>query len=143
MRSARSCTPPDGDQDVSIMRDPEGTGTRDPAGPQLRGEGSSPQRPTGGRRTTGGSSADHLDRTPEPPPRGARALTLAPDPLDADLAVRVAVAALDEHPGATLDRVVSGPADLFTAHLTSWYGREVVVQIDRDLTVLGWFQPAR
>ncbi|MGY1622458.1 hypothetical protein ACI789_09715 [Geodermatophilus sp. SYSU D00965] len=68
-----------------------------------------------------------------------RTLTPPADPdLPADLAGAVAAAALDEHPGATVDRVEVDSAGLYTAFLVTAYGEDVVVQVDRDLTVLGW-----
>ncbi|RBY80915.1 hypothetical protein DQ238_07700 [Geodermatophilus sp. TF02-6] len=74
--------------------------------------------------------------------RQLRARPLPPD-LDADLAVRVATAALAEHPGAVVDRVEADSADLFAVHLVTCYGDRVVVQVDGDLTVLGWLALAR
>ena len=65
------------------------------------------------------------------------------DALDADLAVRVAAAALAEHPGATLDRVEVDGEGRYAAHLVTWFGQQVVVPVDRDLTVMGWMALAR
>lgn len=78
--------------------------------------------------------------------RRARALPPTPPPadaLDADLAVRVAAAALVEHPGATVDRVEVDGEGRYAAHLVTWSGQQVVVLVDRDLTVLGWLALAR
>lgn len=78
--------------------------------------------------------------------RRLRALPLTPPPadaLDADLAVRIAAAALAEHPGATVDRVEVDGEGLYAAHLVTWSGQQVVVPVDRDLTVTGWIALAR
>ncbi|WP_100498004.1 hypothetical protein [Geodermatophilus chilensis] len=78
--------------------------------------------------------------------RRPRALPLTPPPadaLDADLAVRVAAAALAEHPGATIDRVEVDGEGRYAAHLVTWFGQQVVVPVDRDLTVMGWTALAR
>jgi hypothetical protein len=58
--------------------------------------------------------------------------------LPADLAVDVAAAALAEHPGAMIDRVEVDSTGLYTAFLVSPFGEDVVVQVDQDLTILGW-----
>ena len=67
----------------------------------------------------------------------------SPDTLDADLAVRVAAAALAEHPGATVDRVEVDGEGRHAAHLVTRSGQQVVVPVDRDLTVTGWIALAR
>jgi hypothetical protein len=72
--------------------------------------------------------------------RRMRSRTLIPPAdadLPADLAVAVAAAALDEHPGAVIDRVEVDSAGLCTAFLVTAYGEDVVVQVDRDLTIPG------
>ena len=63
--------------------------------------------------------------------------------LSAEVAVRVATAALAEHPGASVDRVEIDADGLYTAHLVTWFGQQVVVPVDRDLTVRGWTALAR
>jgi hypothetical protein len=78
--------------------------------------------------------------------RRARTPLLTPpsaDALDADLVVRVAAAALAEHPGATIDRVEVDREGRYAAHLVTWFGQQVVVPVDRDLTVMGWMALAR
>ena len=65
------------------------------------------------------------------------------DALDADLALRMAASALSEHPGATVDRVRVDAEGRYTVHLVTWFGQQVVVLVDRDLTVVGWVAPAR
>ena len=75
--------------------------------------------------------------------RHRRALPPSADVLDADLAVRVAAAALSEHPGATVDRVEVDAEGRYTVHLLTWFGQQVVVPVDRDLTVSGWVALAR
>jgi hypothetical protein len=78
--------------------------------------------------------------------RRARTPLLTPpsaDALDADLVVRVAAAALAEHPGATIDRVEVDGEGRYAAHLVTWFGQQVVVPVDRDLTVMGWMALAR
>ena len=75
-------------------------------------------------------------RTPLPTPPSA-------DALDADPVVRVAAAALAEHPGATIDRVEVDREGRYAAHLVTWFGQQVVVPVDRDLTVMGWMALAR
>ena len=75
-------------------------------------------------------------RAPSPPPPSV-------DALDADLAVQVAAAALFELPGAAVDRVVVDGEGRYAAHLVTWFGQQVVVLVDRDLTVAGWVAPAR
>jgi hypothetical protein len=56
----------------------------------------------------------------------------------ADRAVDVAAAALAEHPGAVVDRVEVDAHGLYAVRLLTTWGEEVVVQVDSDLTVLGW-----
>ncbi len=63
--------------------------------------------------------------------------------LSSEVAVRVATAALAEHPGASVDRVEVDADGLYTAHLVTWFGQQVVVPVDRDLTVRGWTALAR
>ena len=78
--------------------------------------------------------------------RRLRALPLTQPPadaLDADLVVQVAAAALAEHPGAAVARVEVDGDGLFTAHLLTVLGQQVVVPVDRDLTVMGWVALAR
>lgn len=65
------------------------------------------------------------------------------DALDADLAARMAAAALSEHPGATVDRVEGDAEGRYTVHLVTWFGQQLVVPVDRDLTVSGWVALAR
>ena len=65
------------------------------------------------------------------------------DALDPDLEVRVATAALGEHPGATVRRVEVDGEGRYAAHLVTWFGQQVVVPVDRDLTVMGWMALAR
>jgi hypothetical protein len=73
-----------------------------------------------------------------------RVLTLPREAdLSADVAVRVARAALAEHPGATVDRVEVDGDGLYTAHLVTCFGQQVVVPVDADLTVQGWVALAR
>ena len=85
--------------------------------------------------TTTGRRSRRRTRAPLiPPPAGA---------LDADLTVRVAAAALAEHPGATVDRVEVDGEGRYTVHLLTWFGQQVVVPVDRDLTVTGWVALAR
>jgi hypothetical protein len=80
-----------------------------------------------GRRSRG--------RTPLPTPPAAV--------LDPDLEVRVAAAALDEHPGATVNRVEVDGEGRYAFHLVTWFGQQIVVPVDRDLTVMGWMALAR
>ena len=61
-----------------------------------------------------------------------------PGPLTGELAVRVARAALDAHPGATIRSVEVDGAGRYTARLTSLLGERVIVTLDADLEVLGW-----
>ncbi len=75
-------------------------------------------------------------RTPLPTPPAA-------DVLDADLEVRVAAAALAEHPGATVDRVEVDGEGRYAARLVTWFGQQVVVPGDRDRTGRGWAARAR
>ena len=76
--------------------------------------------------------------------RRAPSLTPPPaDALDADLAVRVAAAALSEHPGAIVDRVELDGDGSYTAHLLTYFGQQIVVPVDRDLTVTWWVALAR
>ena len=75
-------------------------------------------------------------RTPLPTPPAA-------DALDPDVEVRVAAAALGEHPGATVDRVEVDGEGRYAARLVTWFGQQVVVPVDRDLTVMGWTALAR
>ncbi|SDM82576.1 hypothetical protein SAMN05660642_03353 [Geodermatophilus siccatus] len=83
---------------------------------------------------TGRRSRDTWTPLPTPP---------AADVLDADLEVRVAAAALAEHPGATVGRVEVDGEGRYAAHLVTWFGQQVVVPVDRDLTVMGWAALAR
>ena len=80
-----------------------------------------------GRRSRG--------RTPLPTPPAAV--------LDPDLEVRVAAAALGEHPGATVNRVEVDGEGRYAVHLVTWFGQQIVVPVDRDLTVMGWMALAR
>ena len=64
-------------------------------------------------------------------------------PPDADLTVLVAAAALAEYPGTTIDRVERDGEGLYSAHLVTSVGQQVVVPVDRDLTLLGWVALAR
>ncbi len=80
-----------------------------------------------GRRSRG--------RTPLP--------TTAADALDPDHEVRVAAAARDEHPGATVNRVEVDGEGRYAVHLVTWFGQQIVVPVDRDLTVMGWMALAR
>jgi hypothetical protein len=75
--------------------------------------------------------------------RRRQALPPPADALDADLAVRVTAAGLSEHPGATVDRVEVDAEGRYTVHLVTWFGQQVVVPVDRDLTVSGWVALAR
>ncbi len=70
------------------------------------------------------------------------AVPAAPD-LPVDVAVRVATAALADHPGAVVDRVEVDRTGGYTAHLVTRSGVRLVVQVDRDLTVFGWLALAR
>ena len=72
-----------------------------------------------------------------------RAPLPAADALDPDLEVRVAAAALGEHPGATVRRVEVDGEGRYAARLVTWFGQQVVVPVDRDLTVMGWTALAR
>jgi hypothetical protein len=67
----------------------------------------------------------------------ARGPAPAPD-LTGELAVRVARAALETHPGSVVSTVEMDEAGRFSARLTSPLGERVVVRLDADLTVLGW-----
>jgi hypothetical protein len=49
-----------------------------------------------------------------------------------------AAAALGEHPGAVVDRVEVDAHGLYAVRLLTTWGEQVVVQVDSDLTVLGW-----
>ncbi|WP_448621992.1 hypothetical protein [Geodermatophilus sp. URMC 65] len=80
-----------------------------------------------GRRSRG--------RTPLPTPPAAA--------LDPDLELRVAAAALGEHPGATVNRVEVDGEGRYAVHLVTWFGQQIVVPVDRDLTVMGWMALAR
>jgi hypothetical protein len=60
-----------------------------------------------------------------------------------EVAVQVATEALADHPGAVVDRVEVDPTGWYTAHLVARSGVRVVVQVDRDLTVMGWLALAR
>ena len=75
-------------------------------------------------------------RTPLPTPPAA-------DVLDADLEVRVAAAALAEHPGATVDRVEVDGEGRYAARLVTWFGQQVVAPAAGDLTVMGGTALAR
>ena len=77
--------------------------------------------------------------------RSRRTRTSLPsaDALDPDLEVRVATAALGEHPGSTVRRVEVDGEGRYAAHLVTWFGQQVVVPVDRDLTVMGWMALAR
>ena len=86
--------------------------------------------------TPPGHRSRRRTRTPLPTPPSI-------DALDADLAVRVAAAALGEHPGATVDRVEVDGEGRYAARLVTWFGQQVVVPVDRDLTVMGWTALAR
>jgi hypothetical protein len=90
--------------------------------------------------TPTGRRSRRRTRTSLPTPPSAAALDAA---LDADLVVRVAAAALAEHPGAMLDRVEVDGEGRYAAHLVTWFGQQVVVPVDRDLTVMGWMVLAR
>ena len=70
------------------------------------------------------------------------AVPAEPD-LPAEMAVRVATVALAEHPGAVVDRVEVDRTGGYTAHLVARSGVRVVVEVDRDLTVLRWLALAR
>ena len=82
-----------------------------------------------GRRSRGRT------RTPLPTPPAAA--------LDPDLEVRVAAAALGEHPGATVNRVEVDGEGRYAVHLVTWFGQQIVVPVDRDLTVMEWMALAR
>jgi hypothetical protein len=69
--------------------------------------------------------------------------TLPAAALDPDLEVRVAAAALGEHPGATVNRVEVDGEGRYAVHLVTWFGQQIVVPVDRDLTVMGWMALAR
>jgi hypothetical protein len=86
--------------------------------------------------TSTGRRSGRRTRTSLPTPPSA-------DALDADLVVRVAAAALAEHPGAMIDRVEVDGEGRYAAHLVTWFGQQVVVPVDRDLTVMGWMALAR
>ena len=79
--------------------------------------------------------------------RRSRGRTPLPTPpatvLDPDLEVRVAAAALGEHPGATVNRVEVDGEGRYAVHLVTWFGQQIVVPVDRDLTVMGWMALAR
>ena len=70
------------------------------------------------------------------------AVPAEPD-LPVEVAVRVATVALTEHPGAVVDRVEVDRTGRYTAHLVTRSGVRVVVEVDRDLTVLRWLALAR
>ena len=70
------------------------------------------------------------------------AVPAEPD-LPVEVAVRVATVALVEHPGAVVDRVEVDRTGGYTAHLVTRSGVRVVVEVDRDLTVLRWLALAR
>ncbi|WP_409329434.1 hypothetical protein [Trujillonella humicola] len=61
-----------------------------------------------------------------------------PPDLTGELAVRVARAALAEHPGAVVRTVEVDDGGRFTARLATPLGERVVVRLDADLAVLGW-----
>jgi hypothetical protein len=63
--------------------------------------------------------------------------------LPVDVAVQVATVALADHPGAVVDRVEVDRTGGYTAHLVTRSGVRVVVEVDRDLTVLRWLALAR
>jgi hypothetical protein len=86
--------------------------------------------------TPTGRRSRHRARTSLPTPPAA-------DALDADLGARVAAAALAEHPGAMVDRVEVDGEGRYAAHLVTWFGQQVIVPVDRDLTVMGWMALAR
>ncbi|MGY1811284.1 hypothetical protein [Blastococcus sp. SYSU D00820] len=58
--------------------------------------------------------------------------------LDGALAVRVAEAALAEHPGAVVESVAVDGAGRFAARLRTGDGARVVVRLDGRLRVRGW-----
>ena len=69
---------------------------------------------------------------------------VSPTPdISVDVAVQVATVALADHPGAVVDRVEADPTGWYTAHLVTGFGQQVVVPVDRDLTVTGWVALAR
>jgi hypothetical protein len=73
--------------------------------------------------------------------RRMRMRTLTPPAgtdLSPEVAVSVAAAAMAQHPGATIERVEIDSAGRYAAFLVTTYVEEVVVRVDRDLTVLGW-----
>jgi hypothetical protein len=70
------------------------------------------------------------------------AVPAEPD-LPVEVAVRVATVAMAEHPGAVVDRVEVDRTGGYTAHLVARSGVRVVVEVDRDLTVLRWLALAR
>jgi hypothetical protein len=55
----------------------------------------------------------------------------------------VAATALGEHPGATVNRVEVDGEGRYAVHLVTWFGQQIVVPVDRDLTVMGWMALAR
>ena len=67
---------------------------------------------------------------------------LEPD-LSVDVAVQVATVALADHPDAVVDRVEVDRTGGYSAHLVTRSGVRVVVEVDRDLTVLRWLALAR
>ncbi|WP_448641691.1 hypothetical protein [Geodermatophilus sp. URMC 63] len=56
----------------------------------------------------------------------------------AEAAVAVGATAVAALPGAVIERLEVDGSGLFEAHLLSADGQVVVVQIDADLTVVGW-----
>jgi hypothetical protein len=69
------------------------------------------------------------------------AVPAEPD-LPVEVAVQVATAALADHPEAVVDRVEVDRTG-YTAHLVTRSGVRVVVEVDRDLTVVRWLALAR
>jgi hypothetical protein len=62
--------------------------------------------------------------------------------LPVEVAVQVATVALADHPEAVADRVEVDRTG-YTAHLVTRSGVRVVVEVDRDLTVVRWLALAR
>jgi hypothetical protein len=69
------------------------------------------------------------------------AVPAEPD-LPVEVAVHVATVALADHPEAVVDRVEVDRTG-YTAHLVTRSGVRVVVEVDRDLTVVRWLALAR
>jgi hypothetical protein len=69
------------------------------------------------------------------------AVPAEPD-LPVEVAVQVATVALADHPEAVVDRVEVDRTG-YTAHLVTRSGVRVVVEVDRDLTVVRWLALAR